>query len=286
MLAEFRGHSPAERDKLRRRSATRSWCRRAPGSASLVVTLQHGEEAVRRRARAPRALAGDRPLAAAPRRCRRSRSCAQVGGVLRPATTWPPAKRSCADIPASARTSTQVARRGEEAARGSRRPEPQVQAHEPQCADALHAGRRVPDRPVAADRREGRARAARDASLSDGAAADGNLRRRRSTSTATSWTSPTCSCIKYISADKSPINYGRYQTASSTSCTTSRSASSTPKKRNAILREFERHALDEAYTVPTIWWHRIIVHGRQLKGWEMTPSHYVEPGSRRRLARQ
>ena len=47
------------------------------------------------------------------------------------------------------------------------------------------------------------------------------------------------------------------------------------KKRYALLREFEKRALEQAYTVPTIWWHRIIVHHKQLKGWHITPSHYV-----------
>ena len=30
-----------------------------------------------------------------------------------------------------------------------------------------------------------------------------------------------------------------------------------------ILREFEKHALTEAYAVPTIWWHRIVVAWKQ-----------------------
>jgi peptide/nickel transport system substrate-binding protein len=42
-----------------------------------------------------------------------------------------------------------------------------------------------------------------------------------------------------------------------------------------LIREFERHALEEAYTIPTIWWHRIIVSWKQLKGWDITPSHYL-----------
>ena len=29
------------------------------------------------------------------------------------------------------------------------------------------------------------------------------------------------------------------------------------------------------HVIPTIWWHRIIVHHKQMKGWHITPSHYV-----------
>ena len=42
-----------------------------------------------------------------------------------------------------------------------------------------------------------------------------------------------------------------------------------------LVREFERHLLQEAYVIPTIWWHRIVVHHKKLKGWHITPSHYV-----------
>ena len=44
---------------------------------------------------------------------------------------------------------------------------------------------------------------------------------------------------------------------------------------DALVREFEKHLLQESYVVPTIWWHRIIVLHKQLKGWNITPSHYV-----------
>ncbi|HSN40373.1 MAG TPA: hypothetical protein VLT92_09275, partial [Burkholderiales bacterium] len=47
------------------------------------------------------------------------------------------------------------------------------------------------------------------------------------------------------------------------------------KKRYAVLREFEKYELEQAYIVPTIWWHRIIVHDKRMKGWKITPSHYL-----------
>ena len=42
-----------------------------------------------------------------------------------------------------------------------------------------------------------------------------------------------------------------------------------------FFREFEKRALEQSYTIPTIWWHRIIVTNKKLKGWNITPSHYV-----------
>ena len=49
---------------------------------------------------------------------------------------------------------------------GSRRAEPEVRAVEPQPRDALYAGRHLPGRPVAPDRRRGRAQAVRHRALS------------------------------------------------------------------------------------------------------------------------
>jgi hypothetical protein len=67
--------------------------RNPPGSCSLIVTFNTEQEAVRRRARAPGAVAGHRPLHREPRRCRASRWCAMSAGCCAPATNSPPATR-------------------------------------------------------------------------------------------------------------------------------------------------------------------------------------------------
>jgi peptide/nickel transport system substrate-binding protein len=41
------------------------------------------------------------------------------------------------------------------------------------------------------------------------------------------------------------------------------------------VRDFERHALTEAYTVPLLWWNRIVATSAGLKGWAITPSHFI-----------
>ena len=48
-----------------------------------------------------------------------------------------------------------------------------------------------------------------------------------------------------------------------------------PAERYALLRRFEGRLFDQSYAVPTNWWHRIIVYHKQMKGWHITPSHYV-----------
>jgi peptide/nickel transport system substrate-binding protein len=33
--------------------------------------------------------------------------------------------------------------------------------------------------------------------------------------------------------------------------------------------------LTEAYTVPLLWWNRIAAVSSKLKGWSVTPSHFI-----------
>ena len=41
------------------------------------------------------------------------------------------------------------------------------------------------------------------------------------------------------------------------------------------MPEFETRMLTEAYTVPLLWWQRIIVMSSRIQGWGMTPSHLI-----------
>lgn len=86
---------------------------------------------------------------------------------------------------------------------------------------------------------------------------------------------PNLQLIKYISADKSSINYGRYNDRVLDELYEKQIRASDAKTRYKLIRDFEKRALEQAYTVPTLWWHRIIVYWKQVKGWDMSPSHYL-----------
>jgi peptide/nickel transport system substrate-binding protein len=43
-----------------------------------------------------------------------------------------------------------------------------------------------------------------------------------------------------------------------------------------MVREFERHALNEAYAAPFPGWNRIVATSAWVKGGHLTPSHYLE----------
>ena len=86
---------------------------------------------------------------------------------------------------------------------------------------------------------------------------------------------PNLQLQKYLSHDRAAINYAQQTDRVLDELFDKQSGELDKKKRYALLREFEKRALEQAYTVPTIWWHRIIVHQKVMKGWHITPSHYV-----------
>jgi peptide/nickel transport system substrate-binding protein len=81
---------------------------------------------------------------------------------------------------------------------------------------------------------------------------------------------------KFLSADKSPLNYGRYKDSVLDDLYDKQSRATNPKERLKLLRQFEKRVLDEeAYQFHILWWQRIIPHWAKVKGWKITPSHYV-----------
>ena len=48
-----------------------------------------------------------------------------------------------------------------------------------------------------------------------------------------------------------------------------------PKERYRLVHAFETRMLTEAYTVPLLWWQRIVVMRSNIRGWGMTPSHLI-----------
>jgi peptide/nickel transport system substrate-binding protein len=47
-------------------------------------------------------------------------------------------------------------------------------------------------------------------------------------------------------------------------------------KQRALMREFEKYVLDDqAHEIWVLWWHRIIPHPSYVKGWKISPSHYL-----------
>jgi peptide/nickel transport system substrate-binding protein len=89
---------------------------------------------------------------------------------------------------------------------------------------------------------------------------------------------PDVQLIKFISSDRSPLNYGNYTDRVLDRLYTEQSRTRDPAKRLALVRQFERRVLDEkAYQIYVLWWQRIVPHWTTLKGFKITSNHYVDP---------
>ena len=86
---------------------------------------------------------------------------------------------------------------------------------------------------------------------------------------------PTIQLTKFVSRDLSPINYSGSTDRFLDALYVGQAITTDPRERAKIVSEFERHALTEAYTVPLLWWNRIVVTSSQVKGWSITPSHFI-----------
>jgi peptide/nickel transport system substrate-binding protein len=87
---------------------------------------------------------------------------------------------------------------------------------------------------------------------------------------------PDLDIYKFISSDRNPANYGRYTDRVLDDLYQKQSRAGDPEERKKLVRQFEKRLLDEeAHYIMTLQWHRIIPHSSKVKGWQITPSHYL-----------
>ena len=82
--------------------------------------------------------------------------------------------------------------------------------------------------------------------------------------------------FKFQSADVSHVNYSRYTDRALDELYQRQSRATDREERRRSLREFEKRLLDEeVHYIFTFQWHRIVPHNARLKGWTITPSHFL-----------
>jgi peptide/nickel transport system substrate-binding protein len=87
---------------------------------------------------------------------------------------------------------------------------------------------------------------------------------------------PDLDMYKFLSSDRNPANYARYKDPVLDKLYDEQSRATDAEKRKAIIRQFEKRLLDEeVHYLMTLQWHRIIPHSAKVKGWTVTPSHYL-----------
>ncbi len=87
---------------------------------------------------------------------------------------------------------------------------------------------------------------------------------------------PDLDMYKFLSTDRNPANYSRYKDPVLDALYDKQSRSTNVEERKQLVRQFEKRLLDEeAHYFMTLQWNRIVPHSSKVKGWTITPSHYL-----------
>jgi peptide/nickel transport system substrate-binding protein len=86
---------------------------------------------------------------------------------------------------------------------------------------------------------------------------------------------PTNLFIRYVSVDRAPINYSRSIDRTVDSLFDRQQRLLDREQRRQVVRELDRHMLEQAYTLPIFWTNRIIPVAPEVRGWHVMPSHFL-----------
>jgi peptide/nickel transport system substrate-binding protein len=87
---------------------------------------------------------------------------------------------------------------------------------------------------------------------------------------------PDLDLYKFQSWGRSDANYGRYTDPVLDDLYVRQSRTVDREQRRRYIRAFEKRLLDdEAHYIYTLQWHRIVPHRSSVRGWTITPSHYL-----------
>jgi peptide/nickel transport system substrate-binding protein len=81
--------------------------------------------------------------------------------------------------------------------------------------------------------------------------------------------------LAYISASRSPRNVTRNEVPEIDALYDKYKTELTEEGRKQVLAELQKKIIDGSYNVPLLWYNRIVVLTSPVKGWKVTPSHYV-----------
>ena len=81
---------------------------------------------------------------------------------------------------------------------------------------------------------------------------------------------------KYLPHEVFSENYGYYQDKTAIDIYEKMLREIDPTRQRALMRSFEHRVLEEeTHMIPTLWWNRIVVHHAFVKGWKISPSHFI-----------
>jgi peptide/nickel transport system substrate-binding protein len=81
---------------------------------------------------------------------------------------------------------------------------------------------------------------------------------------------------KYLPAKVYPENYGQYDDDKSIELYEKMQTETDPRKQRDDMRAFEKHTLDTmVHEIVLPYWYRIVLARSYVKGWKISPSHYL-----------
>ncbi|MBI3024164.1 MAG: ABC transporter substrate-binding protein [Candidatus Tectomicrobia bacterium] len=87
---------------------------------------------------------------------------------------------------------------------------------------------------------------------------------------------PLVDVFKYLSYDRSGSNHANYINRKVDELFDKMNRTGDIEEQQKYMRAFEKIVLDEeAHYFVTLWWYRIIPHRSIVKGWKISPSHYL-----------
>jgi peptide/nickel transport system substrate-binding protein len=81
---------------------------------------------------------------------------------------------------------------------------------------------------------------------------------------------------RYLPYTVEAQNFGFYEDQASIDLYEKMLAETDPAAQRTLMRRFEKHVLDdEAQAIFLLWWYRSVPYRAYVKGWKVSPSHYV-----------
>ena len=84
---------------------------------------------------------------------------------------------------------------------------------------------------------------------------------------------PSLALAKYLSYERAPENRSRANDTILDDLYDQQVRERDMEKRKMLIQAFERRLFEQAYQQPLLWWHRIVPTHKVVMGWKMSPSH-------------
>jgi peptide/nickel transport system substrate-binding protein len=81
---------------------------------------------------------------------------------------------------------------------------------------------------------------------------------------------------RYLPRSVYSANYGNFEDSEEVDLYDKMLRETDPGKQRALMRDFEKYVLDtEAHEIFLLWYYRIVPYRSYVKGWQISPSHYL-----------